>query len=328
MSPRNVLLRIIPSSLRNAKRTLFDEFYQYRDDYWVRRLSSTSNAISKRARDHYEVARLRYRPARRITFFPELPAEMSVMRKLCLRLGFGVTTDLKADTLATFKWCDQTVFDPTVYFSPQADRTCFNLHCTDISKGHVAEVFAEVFGYDLAVDPTIHDGLILKKSEINAAHDGQVLQGPLSHRTSGFSFQRLIDNQVSNRFFLDSRVPVFGGRLPFVYFKLRDIDTRFESYIPHAVVTETDNVFSAEEQERLVEFTRRMGLDYGELDVLRDRTDDRIYVVDCNNTPSGPPKALCSSDMTYALTTMAEELERLLTTTPLPAPSASHNVLT
>jgi hypothetical protein len=31
-----------------------------------------------------------------------------------------------------------------------------------------------------------------------------------------------------------------------------------------------------------------MGLDYGELDVLRDADDGRLYVVDVNTTPFGP----------------------------------------
>jgi hypothetical protein len=30
-----------------------------------------------------------------------------------------------------------------------------------------------------------------------------------------------------------------------------------------------------------------MGVDYGELDVLRDVEDGRLYVVDVNDTPSG-----------------------------------------
>lgn len=34
---------------------------------------------------------------------------------------------------------------------------------------------------------------------------------------------------------------------------------------------------------------RIMGLDYGELDVLRDTEDGKLYVADVNNTPWDPP---------------------------------------
>jgi hypothetical protein len=32
-----------------------------------------------------------------------------------------------------------------------------------------------------------------------------------------------------------------------------------------------------------------MGLDYGELDAVRDAASGRLYVLDVNNTPFGPP---------------------------------------
>jgi hypothetical protein len=35
-----------------------------------------------------------------------------------------------------------------------------------------------------------------------------------------------------------------------------------------------------------------MRLDWGGLDVLRDRTDGRLYVVDVNKTDMGPPIAM------------------------------------
>ena len=44
-------------------------------------------------------------------------------------------------------------------------------------------------------------------------------------------------------------------------------------------------MLSKDEQAKLLQFCRAIGLDYGELDVLRDNGDGRIYVVDANNTP-------------------------------------------
>ena len=38
---------------------------------------------------------------------------------------------------------------------------------------------------------------------------------------------------------------------------------------------------------KILAVCREMGLDYGELDVLRDREDGRLYILDVNDTPSG-----------------------------------------
>jgi len=48
-------------------------------------------------------------------------------------------------------------------------------------------------------------------------------------------------------------------------------------------------VLSEEEADRVQRFCRGMGLDYGELDAVRDASSGRLYVVDVNNTPFGPP---------------------------------------
>ncbi len=48
---------------------------------------------------------------------------------------------------------------------------------------------------------------------------------------------------------------------------------------------------SGQEISNLLQFCQLMGMDYGELDVLRDRQDGRIYVVDANSTPLPPPPA-------------------------------------
>lgn len=48
------------------------------------------------------------------------------------------------------------------------------------------------------------------------------------------------------------------------------------------------DIFSAAELAQLLDFGARIGLEYGELDVLRDRDSGRIYVVDVNRTPYGP----------------------------------------
>lgn len=48
-------------------------------------------------------------------------------------------------------------------------------------------------------------------------------------------------------------------------------------------------MLSKEEQTRIARFAAAMRLDFKGLDVLRDRGDGRIYIVDANKTDTGPP---------------------------------------
>ncbi len=50
--------------------------------------------------------------------------------------------------------------------------------------------------------------------------------------------------------------------------------------------------FSAAELAQISEFARLIGLEWGGVDVLRDRTDGRLPIVDANKTDMGPPIAL------------------------------------
>ena len=60
-----------------------------------------------------------------------------------------------------------------------------NFGCQDVSKTTVAEAFARAAGYTLRVDPTTYEGRMVEKSELNAAHDGRVLEGPLDAPAAG-----------------------------------------------------------------------------------------------------------------------------------------------
>ena len=56
-----------------------------------------------------------------------------------------------------------------------------------------------------------------------------------------------------------------------------------------------------EEAANIIAFTRGLGLEFGEMDVLSDRTDGRIDIVDANNTPWGPPRIMAPADIQRAV---------------------------
>jgi hypothetical protein len=55
-----------------------------------------------------------------------------------------------------------------------------------------------------------------------------------------------------------------------------------------------------------------MGLDWGGLDILRDRHDGRLYVVDVNKTDVGPLIAPSWPDKLRSMRRLADALVRLL----------------
>lgn len=193
---------------------------------------------------------------------------------------------------------------------PRGARTV-NLHCQSIAKSHVADVFEDCFGYSLSVDPASWTGPMVEKSELNAAHDGRIIHGPCEPR-EGRVYQRVIDNSIPNGLVEDIRCPTIGGEIPIVMLKRRKLSERFLNSNTECVLAETDKILSRAEQQQLAKFTKAMQLDWGSLDVLRDKRDNRLYVVDVNKTDMGPPVAMALNDKIKATKRLAASLLNFL----------------
>jgi hypothetical protein len=147
----------------------------------------------------------------------------------------------------------------------------------------------------------------LQKSNDNAQHDGTVVTCPVDELEPGKVYQKLIDNRTEDSLFLDYRTTIVGESIPYVVRKYwRDDMPKMPGTIVRAVATDPREVFSADEMANILGFAREIGMDFGELDILRDNADCRIYIVDANNTPIGPRKEL--SDRDYH-----EVLQRMVT---------------
>jgi hypothetical protein len=227
---------------------------------------------------------------------PVFPPPDAVVTKLCNHLGFQMTSDaLKPADLALYwDWATWRT-PPEDLVRLAAHLPILNLQCRDFSKRRVDEVHQQVFGRSLRVDPRSHAGTFVVKSDENAMHDGRVVDRPIAQPGSEFVYQRLIDNRVNDEMVVDIRTPVIGSAIPLVYHLYRPVARRFDVNDTSAEIVETADVFSAEETAGLLRFTAAMGMDYAELDVLRDREDGQIWVVDANPTPWGPPRTLDSS---------------------------------
>jgi hypothetical protein len=247
----------------------------------------------------------------RVLFFPERPAEPAVITAICRASGSTMVTDPLAPCDLAVAWDTNTRRDRV----PALERlrssvAIWNLRCEDIGKQRVDVAFREAFGYTSLVDPLVHRGSCVSKSNLNAAHDGVVIECPIVTSDPARVYQRLIHNESADGVVEDIRTPVFGDDIPFVFLKYRPTDSRFDQFETYVTIEETAAVFSADERSRLARFIRVLGMDYGELDVLRDRADGRLYVVDANPTPFGPPGALPASAQRAAIDRLAGAFTR------------------
>ncbi len=182
-------------------------------------------------------------------------------------------------------------------------RAYVNFGCRDVSKSAVARAFEAAFGYPLSLDPSTHQGDAVEKSELNGAHNGRIVTCPRTPR-DGFVYQRVIDNSVSADLVEDYRTPTVGGEPVCVFMKRRHINERFANANSEVEFKRVEDCFSATEIAHIRDFCGRMNLEWGGLDILRDK-DGRLYIVDANKTDMGPPIALPLKDKLYATRIMA-----------------------
>lgn len=190
----------------------------------------------------------------------------------------------------------------------------FNYACTDVTKSHVGKVFEETFGYPLAVDPALVSGPVVEKGEDNGVHDGRIVQAPC-RALPGKTYQRLIDNSsvaLGEDYVDDLRTPCVAGAPVLVFIKRRHKTDRFANHNSSVTLVTPDSVFSADEIAAIGRFCAAMRLDWGGLDILRDRDSGRLYIVDVNKTDMGPPIALPLSAKLTATRLLADAFLRLI----------------
>jgi hypothetical protein len=106
------------------------------------------------------------------------------------------------------------------------------------------------------------------------------------------SYNVYIDNTFEKNFVIDYRIPFIGELSSFCYEKKSHISNRFALKNHSVKVLQTKNIFTSEELDKITFVCNLMKLDYGEIDCLIDVDTKKIYVIDINKTPTGPPKEL------------------------------------
>ena len=240
----------------------------------------------------------------RVWFTPDRPRPWYLIWPVVQLAGLQMAASPEAADLV-FSFEDVTCVPEAAPFA----RPHLNAHCLDTSKSRVAAVFEAVSGRALAVDPARWAGPMAVKSETNGAHDGRVLTGPVAPEP-GLAYQRLIDNVAEDGCVEDLRCPTVGGEVPVVFLKRRPLEDRFANHNSEVRLLDPDAVFTPEERDLIRRFCAGMRLDWGGIDVLRDRKTSDLWIVDVNKTDMGPPIALPMRDKLKATRALAAALRQ------------------
>lgn len=185
-----------------------------------------------------------------------------------------------------------------------------NTRATDISKVHVARIFEEIFKYPLSVDPLTYEGEAVCKADENGVHDGYLISLPISqsHVKPSYVYQRLVDSTFDGDRSEDLRIAYVFGSIPVVYHKFKALNQRFSTTYLSTTLRVAEDVFSSEEIKNITDFCEAMGLDFGSLDVMRDKASNKIYIVDVNKTCM-PVLSLSKSELLRAMERIGSAFE-------------------
>jgi hypothetical protein len=249
---------------------------------------------------------------KRVLFYPEYPTKRTILYKILKRLDYNITNNPGNKAQLIINWENVTIRQQDKTLNElSARQPVINYFCQNISKQFVDKIHQEVFGYSTIVDPKYYNGKCVKKSDANAKHDGRIINCPVQNPEKEYVYQIVINNLTDGNMVRDIRVPVIKNEIPFVYLKYRPIETRFKNDNTYTeLYIDYSKIISDEERSKIFDFCKKMGLDYGELDILRNKDDGKIYIIDVNYTPWGPPNHLSNQDYIKAIKILSESFKK------------------
>jgi len=166
-------------------------------------------------------------------------------------------------------------------FDLKTTKTIINGRCNNVLKNNVDSKWEAVTGRGLSVNPMEFKGWCVEKPLKQGTNSGRFVLCPRKPKL-GFGYFRWVDTRDGYMMLNDYRVIICKGEIILCLLKSRPDNEpfRFSQYNYDYVET---SYFSKKEVNHILTFSRLMGLDFGEIDVLRSNFDGEIYVVDVNN---------------------------------------------
>ena len=183
-----------------------------------------------------------------------------------------------------------------------------NFFLKDTSKDFVAKSMEEHFGYTFKINPKTFNGYCIAKHNGNGTKSCFFLKCPINADEvfHDHCYQKIINysSKSDSSTLYELRVPIFKNMIPFTFFKTRNKGLRFTSKNKSMDIVPATAHLSEQECQDIIMYCQKIGLEYGEIDILRSDDDGKIYIIDVNNTPWWPPNKLGDIDRNIALNMM------------------------
>ena len=243
---------------------------------------------------------------------PTYPSKKTTLSKIARMNRVRLTNKMATNPAVIVYFENATYGSASAVQAKYPNARIINVDCQDISKERVHVVHQEALGYSMNLNPQTHVGLAVEKSDENAVHDGQEVMCPIESPKENAVYQIVLDNANDNNEYVDIRVPIIGGKIPLVYLKFKTKKNRFTNKAHRATLHTPEELFFTEEIEQIEKYAEAMKVDFCELDVLRHKGNKKIYIIDVNKTPYGPPEPLNKRDQTIALKKLSDAFMQLI----------------
>lgn len=155
-----------------------------------------------------------------------------------------------------------------------------NGECKNIEKWYVDKIFTGIFGYSSLVDPS-KPGICIRKDNKQYSHSGVLIATPCKVEP-GYIYQRYMNNIVGDwREII--RILIAKKDILILIKQQKGLITDGADYSGIYPDWELKSI-TLEEKKKVIEFSQKIGMDWGELDAIRD---GKLYIIDVNNIPGG-----------------------------------------
>ena len=149
-----------------------------------------------------------------------------------------------------------------------------NIKCLDVSKTRINELCKEIYGYG---SEALNGWAVEKNDLMNGIKDIRLVHLEENERREGYFYQKLLFFPKQDKVF-EIRLVVMNGRPVYKFMKQKQVNLgnicgKVKAY----------SIMPYHEDTRIDTFCQKIGLDYGELDMMN--FDGLDYIIDVNPTP-------------------------------------------
>lgn len=238
----------------------------------------------------------------KVLFCPKKPNISHILSKVLRGIGYDFTEDINDKDITLAVHFDRRDVNQTnremIEMAEKRNIPIINRYCNNAKKDHVENIFSRVFGYRSFINPKVHRGYCVLKTTKQGVHGGRIIKCPIEGQPKGsyinkngqmhsFIYQKLINNRCSINAVEDIRALVVGKSIPYVMSRKKPTNETFrftkEERSEVVKLCDKSDYFTSREVQKIIEFTTAFKVDFADLDILRDNSDGRIYIIDVNN---------------------------------------------